>query len=84
MAYRCPRCGKDVQRNSVGFFPGGAVGALIMSAFAGFRCLDCGPIPRSEFTPEERSQMTLSSVGFVVGAIVLLVAVVALIVYLNS
>jgi hypothetical protein len=84
MAYKCPQCGKDVQRGSGGFGPGGLVGMLIMAAFAGFHCPECGKIPRKDFPPEVRSQMFLGSVGLIVGAIVMFVLVIVLLVLISS
>jgi hypothetical protein len=85
MAYSCPRCGESVQRgsNPGAAAAGGAVGALIAAAFGSFQCKSCGPIPRREFSPEVRSQMTLGSVGLAVGAVVLLIAAVVLLIYLR-
>ena len=85
MAYQCPRCGGNVARggSSGAAYGGGAVGALIASAFAGFHCIKCGKIARSEFAPDVRSKMFMNSVLMIVGAIVLLIAVIALLVYLQ-
>jgi hypothetical protein len=57
---------------------GGAIGALLYSAFGSFQCKQCGPIPRSEFPSEVRRQMTMGSVGIVVGALALLIALLAI------
>jgi predicted RNA-binding Zn-ribbon protein involved in translation (DUF1610 family) len=83
--YQCPRCGGSVARGaSSGMaFGGGAVGGLLASAFASFHCAKCGKISRSEFAPDVRSKMLWGSVGMIVGAIVLLIAVIALLVYLQ-
>jgi hypothetical protein len=62
----------------------GLVGILIRQAFAGFQCPSCGPIPRSEFTPEERSQMTMGSVGFIAAAVGVLVALVVVLILIAS
>jgi hypothetical protein len=62
---------------------GGLVGMLIMTAFSGFHCPSCGKVPRRDFPPEVRSQMMLGSVALVGGAIVLLVAVIALLIWLT-
>lgn len=86
MAYKCPRCGGDVQM--AGGPPAGAgmgcVGALVGLAFAGYACAKCGPIPRREFPPDARSSMMMMSVGLLVGAVVVLGLVVVLLVALNS
>jgi hypothetical protein len=60
------------------------VGALIYSAFGGFECPSCGKIPRREFPKEVQSQMMMSSLMMVVGAVVLVVAVIGLLVWLQS
>jgi hypothetical protein len=65
-------------------FGGGAVGAMLASAFGSFECKSCGQIPRSEFPPEDRSKMLLSSLGLVVGSIVLLIAVIALLIFIQA
>jgi hypothetical protein len=86
MAYECPRCGGPVQRGSsrtVGLV-GGALGALLFAAFGGFQCKHCGSIPRSEFPPETRQRMFLGSLGLIVGAVLLLVAAVALLVWIGT
>jgi hypothetical protein len=85
MAYQCPRCGADVQRgsNSGAAIAGGLVGALLYSAFGSFECKKCGKIPSEEFPPEVRQQMVLGSIGLMVGAIVLLAAVIALLIWLE-
>jgi hypothetical protein len=56
---------------------------LLYAAFAGFSCAKCGAIERASFPPEVRSKMMMNSALMVVGAIVLLIAVVALLVALN-
>lgn len=85
MAYKCPRCNADVQRapNRMGAMFG-LVGALVMMAFSSFECLKCGPIPRSEFPSEVRTQMLLGSVGLIVGAIAVIIALVAFIAWVNT
>jgi DNA-directed RNA polymerase subunit RPC12/RpoP len=86
MEYKCPRCGGPVTRNanSAAGAVGGLVGALLAQAFGGFSCAKCGPIPKSEFTPDERSSMTTGSVLMVVGALVLLAVVIAVIVSFSN
>lgn len=86
MAYQCPRCGKPVERSSSAMAAGagGAVGALMYSAFASFRCKVCGPLKKSEFPPEVRQTMLLGTLGIVVGAIVLLVVAFALLILINK
>jgi predicted RNA-binding Zn-ribbon protein involved in translation (DUF1610 family) len=85
MAYNCPRCGEPVKRkgSNVAAAAGGAVGALLGSAFGSFECANCGKIPRKEFPPEARRKMVLSSVLMVVGAIALLIVVVWLLYILS-
>jgi hypothetical protein len=62
----------------------GVVGALIGMAVSGFECTKCGPIPRSEFPPDVRSEMARGSVLMVAIAFVVLGGVIALLVALNS
>jgi predicted RNA-binding Zn-ribbon protein involved in translation (DUF1610 family) len=83
MAYQCPRCGESVQRgsSSAAGIAGGAVGALLYSAFGSFQCKKCGPIPRSEFPPDVQRRMMLGSVTIVFVALALLVAVILLLVF---
>jgi hypothetical protein len=75
-----------VQRGSSGAAGafGGLVGALIVSAFGGFHCPKCGPIPGHEFPPETRSKMVLGSILMVVCGIALLIGVIWLLVWLAS
>jgi hypothetical protein len=73
-----------VSRSPGGFFPGGLVGYLIRTAFAGFSCPQCGPIPKSEFSPADQSSMTLGSLGYVFGGIAVLVIVVVVLVLIAS
>ena len=86
MAIMCPRCGEPVARarRSGCLFGGGLVGYLLASAFAPMTCRNCGDIPSHEFSAEERSSMTMSTVGLVVGAIVLLVVVIGVLVLINA
>lgn len=81
MAYPCPKCGGPTQRSSsrTAQAAGGLVGALLYMAFAGFNCVKCGALERASFPDEVRSKMMLNSVLMIVGAIALLIAVVALI-----
>ena len=86
MAYQCPRCGDPVScaHRSGCLFGGGVVGALLAAAFAPMTCRKCGDIPSHEFPPEDRSRMTMSTVGLAVGAVVVLVAVIVLVALLNA
>ncbi len=86
MAYKCPRCGETVQRgsSSAAGVAGGAVGALLYSAFGSLQCNQCGPIPRREFPPDVQRQMTLGSLTIVLVALVLLIAAIALLIYLQK
>ena len=83
--YQCPKCSGPVQRkdNAAAGATGGLVGVMLAAAFAGFQCAKCGPIARSEFSDEVRSKMMMKSVGLGVGALVVLVAAVAVMVALN-
>lgn len=83
--YACPTCGAAVTRgsSSVAQHAGGVVGALLYAAFAGFSCTSCGKIEKSKFPPEVRAQMNRNSALLVVGAIVLLVVLVAILVAIN-
>jgi hypothetical protein len=86
MAYECPRCGESVQRgtNSAAGVAGGAVGALLYSAFGPFQCKKCGPIPRSEFPSDVQRRMTLGSVVLVVVAVGLLAALIVFLILLRK
>jgi predicted RNA-binding Zn-ribbon protein involved in translation (DUF1610 family) len=86
VAYQCPRCGDPVHRgaNPGAAAVGGLIGALVASAFGSFQCKKCGTIPRSEFSPEVRSQMMVGSIVLIVVAIVVLVLVIALVAYLAT
>lgn len=86
MAYKCPRCGGDVQRgtSSAAGIAGGAVGALLYAAFGGFQCKTCGAVPKREFPEDVQRQMTLGSVGIVAGAVLLIVVVIGVLVLLNA
>ena len=85
MAYACPKCGGAVQRgsSSVAQHAAGLVGALLYAAFAGFECAKCGKLERAAFPDEVRAKMTRNSVLLGVGALVLLVAVIAVLAALN-
>jgi hypothetical protein len=82
MAYQCPRCGEAVQRGTSRMAGmGGAVGALLYSAFGSFQCKKCGTIPKSEFPHEVRTRMALGSLTMVLVAILLLAALITLLVF---
>ena len=68
MAYSCPRCLGVVQRgtSATAGVAGGALGALLYSAFGSFQCKECGPIAKREFAADVQRQMTVGSVGLVV------------------
>lgn len=85
MAYQCPTCGGPAERGSgrVAQQAAGLVGLLLYSAFAGFHCTKCGKLECSSFPPEVRSKMTRNSALMVGGALVLLVAIIALMAALN-
>ena len=85
MSYACPKCGGPAQRgtSAVAGQAAGLVGILLHAAFAGFNCAKCGKLERSMFPDEVRSQMTRNSALLGVGALVLLVAVIALLAALN-
>jgi len=85
MSYACPKCGGPAQRgsSSAAGHAGGLVGMLLYAAFAGFNCNKCGKLERASFPPEVQSQMTRNSALMGVGALVLLVAVLALIAAIN-
>ena len=86
MSYACPKCGGPAERgsSSVAGHAGGLVGMLLYAAFAGFHCVKCGKLERSAFPDEVQSQMTRNSMLLGVGALGLLVAVIALLAALNS
>ena len=84
--YKCPRCQEPVRRSDGGAVSKqfGLVGALIGMAVSGFECAKCGPIPKSEFPPDVRSEMARGSGFMVVIAMVVLGGVIALLVAINS
>jgi len=87
MATLCPKCKEKplkVEQQSGAKAGGGLVGFMIMRAFTGkYVCETCGPLEKSEFPPDLRRSIAMRKVGLVVGAIVLLVAVVVLVVALD-
>jgi hypothetical protein len=85
MAYQCPRCGGVVQRASStnAGLAGGLVGMLLFSAFSSPRCERCGPIPRSEFPAEVRTEMLVGSLALLGVAAVLFVGVLYLLTVVN-
>jgi predicted RNA-binding Zn-ribbon protein involved in translation (DUF1610 family) len=85
MAYKCPRCGSDVQRgtSSSAQVAAGLIGALFYAAFGAFQCKKCGKIEKHEFPAEDRSKMAVGSTVMVIGAIILAVALIAFLVYMN-
>ncbi len=80
MATLCPRCGGKVSRaySSTAQITAGLVGALFYAAFGSMQCKQCGKIPRSEFPPEVRTRLTLTTVAMIVGGVVLLVLCIGL------
>jgi len=56
---------------------------LLYSAFGSFQCKECGPIAKREFAADVQRQMTVGSVGLVVVALVLFIAVIALLILLR-
>lgn len=82
MAYKCPRCGQDVQRSAstAAGVAGGAVGALLVAAFGSFQCRRCGTIANREFPAEDRKKMARGKIILIVSAIVLLLLAIVLIV----
>lgn len=86
MAYACPKCGGSVQRGSsaAAQHAAGLVGALIYAAFAGFNCLKCGKLARTDFPDEDRATMMRNSVLLGVGGIVLLVVCIGVLIAVNS
>ena len=82
MAYMCPRCGGALARSagSAARYGGGLVGVMLQAAFAGLSCAACGPIEKNELSSEDRSTMLRNSALLVVGALVLLVAVIGFVV----
>jgi hypothetical protein len=57
---------------------------LLFAAFSSFQCGQCGPIPRSEFPPEVRTEMTVGSVAIVGVAVLLFVGVLYLLTMLHT
>jgi hypothetical protein len=87
MATMCPKCKEKplkVEQKSGSRAGGGLVGFMIMRAFTGkYVCENCGPIEKSEFPPDLRRSIAMRKMGLVLGAIVLLVALVVVLVALN-
>lgn len=85
MAYPCPKCGGPTERksSSTAQAAGGLVGALLYMAFAGFNCVKCGAIARADFPSEARTKMAINSALMVVGAIVLLIVLIAILAAIN-
>lgn len=85
MEYKCPRCGDPVQRgtSTTAGVAGGAIGALLYSAFGSFQCKKCGPIARSEFPEDVRKHMMLGTIGILAIIFVLLVVLVVVLVALR-
>lgn len=83
--YTCPTCNTALTResNAAAGATGGLVGALLGIAFASYHCATHGKIARAQFPPEVRSKMMMNTVMLVVGALVLLVALIAVLVALN-
>lgn len=83
--YQCPTCNTALTResNAAAGATGGLVGALLGLAFASYHCTTHGKIARAQFPPEVRSKMLMNTMLLVVGAVVLLFAVVAVLVALN-
>lgn len=77
MAYRCPRCGEPIKRDtSPEARESGLVGILFLfsAAFGTFKCPYCGWIELREFPSEVRAKIILTSILMVIGAIGLLIA----------
>lgn len=86
MAYKCPRCGGSVNRggSAIAGAAGGAVGALLFSAFGRFQCKKCGAITKREFPPDVQRKMALGSVAIVAIAVVLFVAAIAVLIFVQK
>jgi endogenous inhibitor of DNA gyrase (YacG/DUF329 family) len=85
VAYKCPRCANDVSRHSSSGAQAaaGIVGLLFAAAFGPFNCKSCGKIGFGEFPSDVRTKMTLGSIGMVLGAVVLLVVILAVLLKLG-
>jgi hypothetical protein len=80
MSITCPRCGGPVaQATNAG--AGGAVGALLASAFSSYHCSRCGKLKTSEFPPEVRSRMRTQALILVLVVVLLLGGLIALVIY---
>ncbi|MHB8879725.1 MAG: hypothetical protein ACYC8T_39055 [Myxococcaceae bacterium] len=86
MAYMCPKCGGALARasGSAARYGGGLVGVMLQAAFAGLTCAKCGDISKNELSSDDRSTMMRNSALLVVGAVVLFVAVIGLVIGINS
>ncbi|MCK9555772.1 hypothetical protein M0R36_08175 [bacterium] len=80
MAYKCPRCGKTVQRGYSGGAQAtaGLVGALFYAAFGAFECKSCGKIAGKEFPSADRKKMLFGSVLLVIAGIAVIIGLIAL------
>jgi phage FluMu protein Com len=83
MEQLCPRCfEKNVVKSTTGSAAryAGLVGTLIANSTASYQCPNCGKIPISEFPDEFQAHVKKKRVLSVLGAVGILVVVLALLV----
>lgn len=82
MEQYCPRCNESLVSKSTSSAAvgrsAGLIGVLISNAAASYNCPKCGKIPLSEFPEEFQSGVKRKRVFSILGAIGILIAVVAL------
>lgn len=74
----CPHCGQKVRRSFNADVQkwAGLVGVLFAAAFGGFECDNCGTVARRDFAPPALLKMTITSLLFVLLAVVLIVFII--------
>lgn len=85
MPYHCPRCNNPVRRgmSKAAGFAGGALGALLYSAFGEFQCKRCGPIAKSEFPADVQRKMLIGSIAIIAFVFALVLALAWLLAYVQ-
>ena len=84
MAETCPKCRQQqlmLEQKSGAYAGGGLVGFMIMRAFSGkHMCPTCGVIVLADFPPDVKNKILLKKAALVIGALVLLVVVLAIVI----
>lgn len=90
MAYRCPRCGKEVSvekanPTEMAGGPSAGLGFLLFGAFfRRFRCPEHGIIPRQEFPAGDRWRMRSVALGWMFLVLLFVAGLIALFSYWRS